>query len=587
MPRPYLKKNSIPERYTVRENADGKMLSCLESPNISVQILRGKVTQGQQARKASERTIFLDGAASGEPFMDPERNVYNMDHHEGCVRSFTMATCEQAAVLVLKGLDLSEKTWMIRANDPDLDTVLAIWVLVNHNRLVGQNQSILKRIMPILRLEGVIDAQGLELQSLTGFPEELRQETIRKIDYLRENELAIKKTGKWDQIDFADYTLDLLGQIDELVYHPSAFRDFKGLEELAREELEDLSSAVVYRTDLGIYEVEETLKRLYKSRPGIVIVEKNSKVYTIRKTDLFIPVNLSDIYYRLNRIDPAVSGEDPQNRWGGSAEIGGSPRNSGTMLTPAEIASACKFAYRKMSLVERLVRITWDLFLGLLVPAMSWILLYFLDFLGPEKNLLRRPFLFLGTISILFALHSYVFYSLESWKMPWFYGIRKPSGRDWVLIFPLLLLSGFLGGFISPVAVILDDFSPGSLLAGWILLPISLEFLFRGLIHGRVSETYVIQIPGNRWFLSRPTLFSAMVYAIAVFIFPMKSVLPIGSVVSFPEMVGPLVHLVGAFLAGISLGMIRERSDSVITSILFHSFFSFTLSIFAWYTIFS
>ena len=90
------------KRYDVREDGEGKYLRCIEAPNIMVRIERGLVVSSGAARRAPEGTIYLDGAASGEPFMDVQRRVYNLDHHEGCVRSFTLATCEQAMVMVLK-----------------------------------------------------------------------------------------------------------------------------------------------------------------------------------------------------------------------------------------------------------------------------------------------------------------------------------------------------------------------------------------------------------------------------------------------------------------------------------------------------
>ena len=72
--------------------------------------------------------------------MDHERQVYNFDHHEGCVRAFTLASCEQTLVMYMKGLDLQGREWNIFANEPDLDTILAIWILLNHSRIGGHGR---------------------------------------------------------------------------------------------------------------------------------------------------------------------------------------------------------------------------------------------------------------------------------------------------------------------------------------------------------------------------------------------------------------------------------------------------------------
>jgi len=55
--------------------------------------------------------------------MDLEKQIYNFDHHEGCVRPFMLSTCEQVLVMILKGMDLRGRDWCVFANDPDLDPV--------------------------------------------------------------------------------------------------------------------------------------------------------------------------------------------------------------------------------------------------------------------------------------------------------------------------------------------------------------------------------------------------------------------------------------------------------------------------------
>ena len=87
-----------------------------------------------EARAMGDRVIFLDGAGNFGPRLDNKNRFYNLDHHQGCVRPFTLATCEQALILILNGLALDEGDWTIYAHEPDLDTVLAIWALLNFRR---------------------------------------------------------------------------------------------------------------------------------------------------------------------------------------------------------------------------------------------------------------------------------------------------------------------------------------------------------------------------------------------------------------------------------------------------------------------
>src|SRR5574341_2446255 len=214
----------LPDRYSIRKRGEHRELVCNESPTLAVRIEAGITVPAGAARKAPPGTIFLDGAAEGGPFLDFEKAVLNLDHHEGCLRSLTLATCEQAMVVIRKGLDLQTRDWTICANDPDLDTVLAIWVLLNHMRLNDADPEIRRKVMPLVRLEGVIDAHGLELQEVSGLPQEVQELTFADLERLRGKEAALKKEKRWREIDLLQYTADTLRAIDQMIYSPHHFQ---------------------------------------------------------------------------------------------------------------------------------------------------------------------------------------------------------------------------------------------------------------------------------------------------------------------------------------------------------------------------
>lgn len=165
--------DGVPNRYSIRVRGEERVLVCSESPTISVRLERGLSVSAGATLKAPSGTLYLDGAAQGGPFLNTGKDILNLDHHEGCVRAFTVATCEQAMIVVRRGLDLQRRDWVIWTNEPDLDTVLAIWVLLNHLKLNDPDPEIRTRLMPLVRLEGAIDAHGLEMQELCGFPPEV------------------------------------------------------------------------------------------------------------------------------------------------------------------------------------------------------------------------------------------------------------------------------------------------------------------------------------------------------------------------------------------------------------------------------
>ncbi|MCC5815345.1 MAG: hypothetical protein JJT78_11350 [Leptospira sp.] len=571
----------IPDRYSIKTSPTGSYITCLESPNLSVRIEKGRVFTESSGRKAPDRTIFLDGACDSPPFLDMKRQVYNLDHHTGIIRTFTLSTCEQAAILVLKGLDLTEKNWNIWANDPDLDTVLAIWVILNHLHFKGDEASPAYEIIPILRLEGLIDGLGLDLTHFTAFPKALEEETSEKIDILRKKEMSIKKSGKWEETDFLNYTIQTLKRIDELIFTPEDFKDFKGLDELARVELDEKTSAVVYSANMGIYEIEQHLNKVYGKNPGLIILQKSVGHYTIRKSDLFTPLDMNHIYDKLNLYDRYVTGRLPSNRWGGAGEIGGSPRETGTALQPKEIAQITREAFYKPNLLEQVIRISWIGFLGLGVALLSWLAIGFWRF---SENygfwILESMGLPLEVFTTLIVGFTAILFFVIGRKNFWFYGIRYPAGKDWWLFFPGIMLGALFGGAWIPDT----SFNGGTGLGMFhlfvlLILPFSMELLFRGLLHGELIELYRTQRVGGEWFVSIPTIISAVIYSLVIVLSPIHYDFPFAGLFGSFSWIS---QLLGGMLLGLSAGLCRERSESIFPVWGFHTVAILLVSMILW-----
>jgi hypothetical protein len=557
----------LPQRYAVKEIRDKKVLSCLEAPNLTVVIQRGLTVSAATARKSPPGTIFLDGVAQCEPFMDHEKKIYNLDHHEGCVRAFTLSSCEQVLVMIFKGLDLREREWFIYANEPDLDTILAIWLLLNHQR-ISRKESMHRRFLySLVRLEGVIDALGLELRDLSGLPPDLMRKTQQVINLLRKDEIQAKKDGLWDELDFPEYTARILHKIDRIIYKSIEFSDFKGIKELARIDLSGDRIVVVVEADAGIYEIEPHLNNLYGNRLGMVALQRSPGSYTLRRMDLFMPGDLEPVYERLNFIDPAVKCRSENNRWGGSSDIGGSPRASGTRLSPMVIAQACRDALQKPTMrlqAAELFKATLYV-LAVLIPA----------------ELLRhfvRPDVWLGGYSsrlfgypavaatLLVIALTAILLPFLAYRKAWQYGLAWPMGSAWWLLLPGAILCGFLGGVWLPDVSSWKVTGIEKLLYLILILPLGMELLFRSLAHGLLARTTQIQNCGSQWFLSWPTVGSAFLYAVFT---GYTIFLTTGSLetVFTGWTTG---NIFGAFAFGIVNGFVRERSQSVLPACLFY-----------------
>jgi len=558
----------LPERYTIKGDADDRVLICLEAPNLNVHVEAGLSVTGSMAKKSPGGTIFLDGVAQCEPFMDHERQVYNLDHHEGCVRAFTLATCEQTLVMYMKGLDLQGREWNIFSNEPDLDAILSIWILLNHGR-IGQQDTTQRRILfALVRYEGVIDALGLELRELSALTPELVRKIQRVIDHLRSDEIALKKEGRWSQTDFLAYTATILHKIDQIFYKPSDFADYQGIEELSRIDLSGQRIAAVVEADMGIYEIEPHLNKLYGSRLGIVFLKTGINTYTVRQMDLFMPMTLEDIYERLNFADPAVKCRTQNNKWGGAADIGGSPRESGTRLSPAEISFACRDAVSRTGLGVQAYRFGMSTALVSLVLLIAQVLKYYWDpvqwsgrtDLSPVWSLPETGFIVTVLLAAIISL------LLIAYCRPWQYGWIRPVGSKWWFFLPVALLAGAGGGVWSPEWLAHGANWNHLFMLGVIGMPLISELLFRSLAHGLLTQGARIQRNDTRIFVSWPNLGSALMYTGFIYMLAVFS----GTHAVQAPLWQSALGLLSAAVFGLTLGMVRERSQSLFPTILFH-----------------
>ena len=324
-----------PARYRLLGEGDDTYLECVGSPNIHLHVRWGLSVDEESRAKYPPQTIFLDGAFSGPPFLDNSGRHYSLDHHAGSTpRGFLLATCEQAVVMVLDGLPLEEGEWQLYINDPDLDAVLAAWVLMNHATLRVSGGKLLYHAMPLIRVEGIIDAHGTDKPVLSGFPLTMWEQYRSRIDDLRGTEKSLKESGEWAESDLTAYTCDLLQRLDRELLPVGELADLLEVEELGRATLGPNKLAILCRSRQGIYAVEERLKERFGDRLALVALDTGDGRFTLRQTDMFLPKNLVDIYSALNQADPNAKDD---NLWGGASDIGGSPRQAGSALSGDEV----------------------------------------------------------------------------------------------------------------------------------------------------------------------------------------------------------------------------------------------------------
>lgn len=335
-------------RYQVVQRDDTLYVICGNAPNIYLRVERGLTVNDAGRKKYAQQTVFLDGVYTGPPFYDNTARQYSLDHHSGCVRAFTLATCEQAVVMLLQGLPLGEGDWFLYVNEPDLDALLAVWVMMNHVELLHDEGELLREAIPMIRVEGVIDAHGTDMALLTALSAEDYDEQKHRIDRLLEQEKSLKSSGEWTSIDEVHYSRDMLEAIDRLLFPDGYLNELLEIEELSRVPIRGQKMAVLCRSHQGIYAVEAALKARYEKQVGIIVLDLGEGRFTLRQVDAFLDRDLTALYQELNAKDlRARQGGETDNLWGGSADIGGSPRKTGSALSGEQILKILQKVYGK------------------------------------------------------------------------------------------------------------------------------------------------------------------------------------------------------------------------------------------------
>ena len=398
-------------------------------------------------------------------------------------------------------------------------------------------------------------------------------ETQRCIDELLVRERELKQTGAWAKKDVYAYTVEMLRAIDAVVYHDEDFGDYTRIEEIyGHVEIAPRRVAVVCRDRSGIYTVEQHLKTHWGDQLSIIALENQPGHYTLRRLSSLDGPDLLPAYALLNRIDPAVDGRPPGKRWGGSHDIGGSPRPRGTQLASAEVIEILERAYRRPGWWSRAGGTIVAFGVGIAFLGF-WPLASLLPDLSTAAAESAGPAvaaaLELAAISLLaLAIGTVASRGASRWR-PWVYGWRRPAPGRWWAMAPVVMLCAVpMRGFLpAPLGLGPLDV-PAALVAGALTVS-AVEVWFRGLVHGLLSLDFPIQHPGGPFFVSRSALVSALAYAgaataLAAAVGPQKGLAALGLA---PPLALGLTAGAG-LCAGLVLGSVRERSLSIASGLV-------------------
>jgi hypothetical protein len=547
----------LPQRYKLRGGeGEPTHLVCDEAPRIKVRVRRDFAFSLSEAKELGERVVLLDGAGTFGPLLDNKRRLYNLDHHQECERTFTLATCEQALLMVTSGLDLGEGDWRIFANEPDLDTVLAIWCLLNHvhlKKLRGEARDVL---YPLIRLEGAIDANGTALAEVCGLPKAVFDRARQSLDELLQRELAVKGGGDWQTLDLEAYTVTMLGAVDRLIYSVEDFRGYASIEEVyGHVEIGQRSVAVLCRDDSGIYAVEKLLKERWGDQLAVVALEREPGHYTLRRASTLAAIDLNDAYALLNRLDRYVDGRPPGKRWGGSESIGGSPRQGGSALGPSELLRVLGQAFEPINRWQRI---------RAALQAAGWVAALVGLGVAAGGEVLTKVGHAAATAAGAATLlaGSAIASRVTSARRMWLHGWRRPGGARWMLpaAFAALLAGPLWRIFPAP-----ETFTPGRIaisIIGVALLVLAIEACFRGFVHGNLLRQSRLPGPEERGRITYAAAISALLYAVVATILCVPAIW-IDYRPQLPRIEESALVFLASLVGGLLLARVRERSLSL------------------------
>lgn len=280
---------------------------------IKLVIERGNV---QNFQDLPPKSIALDGYCQG-PAIELETQRFSFDHHDGCIRTFTSATCRQVLDAMLLGFDPSG--FVVFINDVDGDTALAVWILQNSGRITDP------KVRELVDCVANMDAHG------PAYPVVDQNLTNAFYQAVMAPEQALRRNKTYGTANLEELLATCVENIGKLM---DGEIEYAAKEDKRSFDITHTGSGWVMAKSDGfvfdlLYAAGHTKVVLYQELPD------GSIAYTVGKKSEFVsnfPVGphskSGTILHALNQCEPG---------WGGGSTIGGAPRNadgSRSRMTP-------------------------------------------------------------------------------------------------------------------------------------------------------------------------------------------------------------------------------------------------------------
>jgi hypothetical protein len=297
---------------------------------IRVYLEPGEVMTWQDFIHTKPRfSIALDGYVKGPPRFLIQGPYANFNHHEGVARIATRSTCAQVYYYIRLGLmDTFQKNGAPNAgiyiNDVDHDVCLSCWLLKNSEKLEGLKFD--NVLVQLILFEDILDA------SAGAYPIHPDNPQIHRQAWIYEPYTRARADGslyRMSKKEMRNILWSVYGRIDAAVDGRS------GKVELDTR-FEKIGGGPGWQliVEKGPYARTKLFSKKIKAYVTLVDKKGDTYAYTVGKMSPFVMFPLERIYGALNKAEGLSS---PEDGWGGSTIIGGSPRKTGSRLPPEKV----------------------------------------------------------------------------------------------------------------------------------------------------------------------------------------------------------------------------------------------------------
>ncbi len=295
----------------------------------------GKVMSFDDFKKRfKHNAIAIDGYVNEPPRYDIQDRLFNLNHHDGCSRLGTRATCAQALMVARMGLGIHlHHEFKVCADDCDEDVCLTCHIF---SKIWQAEQLYNPLLNKLVDYEDKLDA------TCGSYPVKCKDSSFLEICWIFEPYRSFRSLGGLEFGDSEQY-LGVVDGVGSRIEKYLVGRAKKARLKIDYEVLSKTSKVAVIK-EIGAqcrYRIFEDGIDLYLAvRPA----KNGNNVVTIIKKSPFVNIDLlalTPVLNHLEGINPDRLGE-----WGGGDMVIGSPRGIGTAISIEELARLVE-SYRK------------------------------------------------------------------------------------------------------------------------------------------------------------------------------------------------------------------------------------------------